>query len=156
MSSETTKSIVAAWEKHCQLNQNFIKAIQEEALSAKLLRKGRSVGAIIAHMHNNRLDWLKPGAPELHEDLSKIQRGQTKDLDFLLTNLEQSGTAVSQWLTDSLDEGGKVKVLGGQAASLMGYLIAHESYHHGEIGLILGHSGFALDNNEAYALWNWK
>lgn len=148
--------IVVAWQTHSRLNLQYIEAIPAEALSAKLGGKGRSIGGIIAHLHNNRLDWLKPGAPELFEGLSKVQRKETNNLEILQSYLTLSGTAVSQWLTNSLEIDGKVNVIGGHAGSLMGYLIAHESYHHGEIGLILGQAGFGLSQKDAYALWNWK
>jgi uncharacterized damage-inducible protein DinB len=154
--SESNLPIVEAWQTHCRLNQQFIDAIPAEALSAKLAGKGRSIGAIITHLHNNRLNWLKPGAPNLHTGLKKIQRNETENKLLLLANLDSSGTAIAQWLTNSLEKGGKVKAFGGQAASFMGYLVAHESYHHGEMGLILGQAGFSLDKKEAYALWNWK
>lgn len=154
--NETDHPIVKAWQTHCRLNQQFIKNIPTEALSAKMAGKGRSIGAIITHLHNSRLAWLKPGAPDLYAGLSKIQRSETENKPLLLANLDSSGTAIAQWLTNSLENGGKVKAFGGQAASFLGYLVAHESYHHGEIGLILGQAGFVMDKSDAYALWNWK
>lgn len=154
--NETDHPIVKAWQTHCRLNQQFIEKIPTEALSAKMASKGRSIGAIITHLHNNRLAWIKPGAADLFAGLSKIQRGESEDKSLLLANLDSSGAAIAQWLTNSLENGGKVKAFGGQAASFFGYLAAHESYHLGEIGLILGQAGFSLDKKDAYALWNWK
>jgi len=147
--------IVEAWQTHCRLSHDFLNHISAEGLEAKLGR-GRSVGAIIAHMHNNRLAWLEPGAPDLYAGQSKIKREQTGDKAVLLDSLAASGTAVADWLARSLENGGKVKGFGGQAASFLGYLVAHESYHHGEIGLILGQAGFPLDKTAAYGLWRWR
>ncbi len=151
-----SKPIVEAWQTHCRLNQNFLDHIPAEGLGVKLGGRGRTVGAIIAHMHNNRLAWLEPGAPDLYAGQSKVKREQTGDKDALLAALAASGTAVAGWLARSLENGGKVKGFGGQAASFLGYLIAHESYHHGEIGLILGQTGFPLDKTAAYGLWQWR
>lgn len=148
--------IVAAWQTHCRLNQAYLNHIPTEALAAKLDGRGRSVGAVIAHMHNNRLAWLQPGAPDLYQTVDKVQREQTGDKAALLDALAASGTAVAEWLAQSMENGGKVKAFGGQAASFMGYLVAHEGYHHGEIGLILTQAGFPLDKTAAYALWQWK
>ena len=47
--------IVAAWQTHGRLQLEFVHAIPAEALTAKLAGKGRSVGAILAHTHHNRL-----------------------------------------------------------------------------------------------------
>jgi hypothetical protein len=35
------------------------------------------------------------------------------------------------------------------------YLVAHESYHHGEIGIILTLSGQPLDMKTAFGMWEW-
>jgi uncharacterized damage-inducible protein DinB len=37
----------------------------------------------------------------------------------------------------------------------MGYLISHESYHRGEIGIILTQAGYKLDQKIAYGMWEW-
>ena len=148
--------IVAAWQTHGRLQIDYIKSIPTEALTAKLSGKGRSVGAILAHLHHNRLAWLEPAAPDLMAGLAKVDKEGMVDTAVLLAALQTSADAVAALLTRSLAAGGKVKGFGGQAASFFGYLVAHESYHHGEIGLILGNAGFALDNKTAYGLWNWK
>ncbi len=154
--SETNFPIINAWQTHCRLNHQFIEKIPVPALSAKMAGKGRSIGAIIIHLHNNRLAWLKPGAANLYARLSKIERSEIENKPLLLAHLGSSATAIAEWLADSLEQGGKVKAFGGHAATFMAYLIAHESYHHGEIGLILGQAGFVMDKSDAYALWNWK
>lgn len=148
--------IVTAWQTHGRLNLEFVAAIPAEALAAKLNGKGRSVGAIVAHLHHNRLAWLEPAAPDLLAGLAKVDKEGMLDTAVLQSALQSSAEAITTLLARSLAAGGKVKGFGGQAASFFGYLVAHESYHHGEIGLILGHAGFALDNKTAYGLWNWK
>ncbi|MBE7531144.1 MAG: hypothetical protein HND44_23260 [Chloroflexi bacterium] len=148
--------IATAWQTHGRLNLEFVAAIPAEALAARLNDKGRSVGAILAHLHHNRLAWLEPAAPDLMAGVAKVDKEGMVDTAVLLTALPTSADAIAALLTRSLAAGGKVKGFGGQAASFFGYLVAHESYHHGEIGLILGHTGFALDNKTAYGLWNWK
>jgi uncharacterized damage-inducible protein DinB len=148
--------IVEAWRTHGRLNLEYVAAIPTEALAAKLNGKGRSIGAIVAHMHNNRLAWLEPAAPDLMTGLAKVGKEQTADTAVLQTALQSSTEAIALLLGRSLAAGGKVKGFGGQAASFLGYLVAHESYHHGEIGLILAQAGFAPDNKTTYGLWNWK
>ncbi|MDQ6694251.1 MAG: hypothetical protein M3014_07495 [Chloroflexota bacterium] len=51
--------------------------------------------------------------------------------------------------------GGKIKGFKPHAVAFLGYMIAHESYHHGEIGLLLGQMGHPLDKKVAYGLWKW-
>lgn len=51
--------------------------------------------------------------------------------------------------------GGKIKGFRPHASAFLGYLVAHESYHQGEIGLILGQAGLPLDKKVAYGMWEW-
>jgi uncharacterized damage-inducible protein DinB len=152
----TNDPVVAAWQTHGRLQIEYVQAIPAAALAAKLGGKARSVGAILAHLHHNRLAWLEPAAPDLRAGLVKVDKAGTTDTAVLQFALQSSAEAITTLLVRSLAAGGKVKGFGGQAAAFFGYLVAHESYHHGEIGLILGQAGFALDNQMAYGLWNWK
>ena len=38
----------------------------------------------------------------------------------------------------------------------MSSLIAHEFYHFGEIGILLGETGVKMDAHVVYGLWEWK
>jgi uncharacterized damage-inducible protein DinB len=39
--------------------------------------------------------------------------------------------------------------------AFVGYLIAHESYHQGDVGVRLTASGHRLGNKVAYGMWEW-
>lgn len=146
--------ILSTWQTHCKHTQTFVGDIPAEGLAAKL-GKGRTAGAMLAHLHNNRLDWLQPAAPDLAQALTKIPKEQTGDQVLLLTSLDASGQAVDTLLSRSLASG-KVKAFGGPPAAFMAYLIAHEFYHFGEVGILLGEAGIQLDNKVAYGIWEWK
>ncbi len=50
---------------------------------------------------------------------------------------------------------GKIKGFKPHPAAFLGYAIAHEAYHVGEIGMTLKQSGRALDEKVAYGIWEW-
>jgi uncharacterized damage-inducible protein DinB len=149
-----TDPILSTWQTHCKHTQTFISGISAQGLAAKFV-KGRTAGSMLAHLHNNRLDWLQPAAPDLSQTLTKIPKNETEDQALLLSSLAASGPAIETLLSRSLDSG-KVKAFGGSPTSFMAYLIAHEFYHFGEVGILLGETGIKLDNKAAYVIWEWK
>jgi len=106
-------------------------------------------------MHNVRLDWLKAAAPELLEGLAKIPKEEAVDRELLRRSLEKSGRAVELLLRKGIEAGGRIKGFKPHAVAFLGYLISHESYHRGEIGIILTQSGHSLDKKVAYGIWEW-
>jgi uncharacterized damage-inducible protein DinB len=60
--------------------------------------------------------------------------------------------AIETLLRLGLAAGGKIKGIRPHA-TFLGYMIAHESYHRGEIGMVLAQSGHPLDNKIAYGMW---
>ena len=99
--------IIDAWRTHCRLDQLLVDAIPPEALPGVSASKGRSVGQIIVHIHNNRLNWLEPAAPNLMKGLAKIKRNQATDKALLLRALQSSGEAIELLLERSLQAGAR-------------------------------------------------
>ena len=146
--------ILTTWQIHCKHVQTFVGGIPDAGLAAKL-GKGRTAGAMLTHLHNNRLDWLQPAAPDLSQSLVKIPKDQAGDKALLLASLTASGDSVAALLARGL-ETDKVKAFGGPPAAFMAYLIAHEYYHFGEVGILLGETGLKLENKVTYGIWEWK
>ena len=107
----------------------------------------------MAHIHNVRMMWLKPAAPELLNGLEKLSDDATPPQ--LARGLKQSGEAVEALLRKSASEGGKVKSFKRGVVPFLGYLISHESHHRGQIGWTLKNTGHPLSQKTAYGLWEW-
>jgi uncharacterized damage-inducible protein DinB len=145
--------LLDTWNIHSRVNLYLLEAISPEALMAKLGSKGRSAGQMFMHIHNVRLMWLKSAAPDLMNGVQKLD--QPGDKALLIESLEASGNAIEKLLRKSLEAGGKVKGFKPHAIAFMGYLISHESYHRGEIGVVLAQSGHPLDEKVSYGMWEW-
>jgi len=146
--------LLDTWNIHNRINLFLLDAIPPEALTGVSASKGRSVGEQFAHIHNVRLMWLKTAAPELMEGLEKIEKEAAVDKTLLMRSLDESGRAVEMLLQKGI-ESGKIKSFKPHPAAFLGYLISHESYHRGEIGIILTQSGHPLDKKVAYGMWEW-
>lgn len=63
----------------------------------------------------------------------------------------QSGQVIEQLLEAGF-ESGKIKGFKPHPSAFLGYLISHESYHRGEIGIILTQTGTPLDDKILYGM----
>jgi len=149
------EQLLETWEIHARINLYLLDAVPPEALGDRSASKGRTVGEQLAHVHNVRLMWLKEAAPELLEGLTKAEKDAAADHALLRASLEASAAAVAALLRRALAAGGKVRGFKPHAAAFLGYLVAHESHHRGQIALTLKQAGHPLDRKTAYGLWEW-
>lgn len=149
-----TRQILDTWAINDRVNRYVLDAIPAEALSGVSASKGRSVGEQFAHVHNVRLMWLKEAAPDLLTGLAKVEKGEATDKERLRAALAASGAAIGDLLRRGL-ETGRIKGFKPHAVAFLGYLLAHEAYHRGEIGIVLAQSGHPLDQRIAYGQWEW-
>src|SRR5437588_10250164 len=96
------EQLLDSWNIHNRINLYLLDAIPPAALSGVSASKGRNVGEQFAHMHNVRLMWLQPAAPELMEGLTKIEKEQSQDKELLQRSLELSGRAMEMLLRSGL------------------------------------------------------
>lgn len=148
------EQLVETWEIHDRINRYLLDAVPAGALGAALAPKHRTVFQLFAHLHNVRLMWLKAAAPELMQGLAKLE-GTDGDAGTLRAALEASGKAVAALVRKAVAAGGKVKGFKPHVTAFVGYLIAHESHHRGQVGWTLKGTGRPLDQKTAYGLWEW-
>lgn len=146
--------LVETWQIHDRINLYLLDAISDDALGAAL-PKCRTVSDLLAHVHNVRLMWLKAAGPELLAGLEKLETKTVHSREALRSALEGSGRAVAEMLRRAVAARGKVKGFKPHATAFLGYLIAHESHHRGQVGWTLKGAGHPLDQKTAFGLWEW-
>ncbi|HUP28516.1 MAG TPA: DinB family protein [Chloroflexia bacterium] len=149
------EQLLDTWSIHSRIGPYVLQSLPDEALGSMAGRKGRSVGEMFAHIHNVRLMWLQASAPDLMAGLSKIEKGDAGSKEVLLQSLEGSSRAILALLEQGTKSGGKIKGFKPHVTAFLAYLVAHEAYHAGEIGVVLGQSGHPLDKKVAYGMWEW-
>jgi uncharacterized damage-inducible protein DinB len=150
-----TDQVLEAWRIHDRINRYLLDAVAPGAFAAVSASKGRTVGEQFAHVHNVRLMWLKPAAPDLLEGLEKVEKDAAGDRERLAAALTASGVAIETLLCRALEGDGRVKGFKPHAAAFLGYLVSHESHHRGQIALTLKQAGHPLDKKVAYGIWEW-
>jgi uncharacterized damage-inducible protein DinB len=155
MSLDLENQIIDTWDIHNRINLYLLDAIPAAALSDISASKGRTVADQLAHLHNVRLMWLKVAGPDLLKGLEKIEKEASADKKLLARRLKESGQAIGALLKKSIENGGKVKGFKPHITAFLGYIIAHESHHRGQIALSLKQAGHALDKKVGYGIWEW-
>lgn len=153
------EQLIETWQIHNRINLYLLEAITPEALGGVAANGGRSVALQFAHIHSVRLMWLKAAAPELLESVESIPAKTKADKatitkETLQQALVKSGEAIERLLQQGF-ESGQIKGFKPHPSAFLGYLISHESYHRGEIGIILSQAGTPLDDTVSYGLWEW-
>jgi uncharacterized damage-inducible protein DinB len=147
--------LIETWNISNRINLYLLDAIKEEYLSdLPAGSKGRDVGKQFAHLHNVRLMWLKVSAPKLHDKQSKIDTEKKITKKILSGQLKKSGAAIAELLQQGIKDG-KIKGFKPHPSAFLGYILAHEGHHRGQILLSLRQSGHAIDQKTQYGLWEW-
>src|SRR5262245_42090198 len=147
-------ALVFAFETNDRITRYLIENLDEAAWRAEPPGgKGRTIAAIVSHIHNVRVMWLKAAAkgstiPD-QLDRSKVTPKQA------IAALTKSVEALSKVIAASLASDGRVKGFKPDVASFVGYLIAHDAHHRGQISMLARQSGHPISQKTMFGIWEW-
>jgi uncharacterized damage-inducible protein DinB len=149
-----------------RMNQLLLEFLDPAAWRAHVpglkRRGGRTIAAIFAHMHNNRLVWLKRSAPHLKCPAPLDPHRCT--LRQAAIAHRKSAARCLEMLEDALSENPDRRVtkfsrdswmpVWPAGATMFAYMFAHEAHHRGQVIVLAHQLGYPLP---AYAasIWRW-
>jgi uncharacterized damage-inducible protein DinB len=145
-----------AWHLNNRVNLMLLEELDEEQLTVAPNPRARSIAEQFAHLHNVRIAWLEPRAPELAKSLTKIGNGAAPEKAELKEALTASGKAFGE-LFEEAEKTGKIKVYFRRGAvAFFSYALAHEAHHRGQVILHLQYAGRPVDKMFGFGLWEWE
>jgi uncharacterized damage-inducible protein DinB len=146
-------SLVQALDINCRITRYLVENLDPGAWQAPTLDgKGRNVAAIVAHLHNVRRMWLKAaGSKEIPGQLEKEKLG----IKEALGALDESAAALHTLVAESLASRVRIKGFKPDTAAFVGYIIAHDSHHRGQIAMLARQAGFPLPKQVDFGMWEW-
>ena len=148
------QALLTSFDTNNRINQYMIENLPAEAWRAvPPAGKGRTIAAIVAHLHNVRVMWLKATAKgsKIPEQLDRTSVTRTEATKAL----EQSRAALSAVLRSALESDGRVKGFRPDVAGFFGYLIAHDAHHRGQICMLARQAGHPLPQKAMFGMWEW-
>lgn len=152
--SELPIALLNAFNTNNRINQYLIDHIPLEAWKTKIPNgKGRTIPAIIAHMHNVRVMWLKVAAKgsKIPEQLDRT----TVTPSQALQAFERSRHALSMLIMQALQDEGRIKGFRPDVIGFMAYLIAHDAHHRGQVTMLARQVGHPLPQKAMFGMWEW-
>ncbi|HUM06963.1 MAG TPA: DinB family protein [Terriglobales bacterium] len=158
-------SLLEAWIVNDAINQLLLEHLDPRAWQAKPPRAdgrpGRTIAAIVSHMHNIRRKWVRLSAPHLKLS-AELDRSCT--LRQARAAMAQSARACSHLLAQAFDPAGRVRHFhrDGWARSwpvggvMFAYMLSHEAHHRGQICMLAHQLGFPLSNRTTSEMWCWE
>ena len=151
---ELSSALLHAFDTNEKVNQFMLDNMPAAAWRAEPPNgKGRTISAIVAHIHNVRVMWLKAAAKG-----SKIPEQLERDKVTIAgakKGLAESHAALRALIESSIKSDGRIKGFKPDVASFLGYLFAHDAHHRGQVMMLARQTGNALPQTVQFGMWEW-
>ena len=148
------QALLTSFDTNDRINVYMIENLPTQAWRAEPpAGKGRTIAAIVAHLHNVRVMWLKAAAKgsQIPDQLDRTRVTPAQ----AARALEQSRKALRAVLHSALQSDGRVKGFRPDVAGFFGYLIAHDAHHRGQICMLARQVGHPLPQKAMFGMWEW-
>ncbi len=167
-SADPSQVLVESYAVNERMNQIVLEHLDPAAWRAKLPgNKGRTIAAIVAHVHNVRRKWLRLSAPHLKlpAPLNRATCTQKQATAALLESAARCSEMLAEALTGP--QSGKQRQVETflrdgwskpwpAGAAMLAYMISHDAHHRGQICMLAHQLGSPLPTRATAGMWAWE
>jgi len=115
--------------------------------------KGRTIGAIVAHIYSVRRTFAKMGGARVGPSLDRKLIAQV----HVQKALHHINGALTDLFRGALDDGRtRVKGMPRRAINMMWYLVQHDAHHRGQIATRARELGHTFASQDMARIWGWS
>jgi uncharacterized damage-inducible protein DinB len=158
------ESIVRAWTTNDRVTVFLVERMPMALWEAGVPGQPRkTMRMIAAHLHNVRCRWIKTLGSEHGIPVPKQVDRHTVTSEELVKALGESGAGIRRVLELGSEHGGTVPDSKGyvwrnlplDVGHVLGYFVAHEGHHRGQIVMLARQMGMRLPGEVTDGLWQW-
>ena len=151
--AQLPQALLNALDTNNRISLYLIENLPAEASNAKPPGgKGPTIAAIVAHMHNVRVMWLK--AAKAQDIPEQLERNTVTPVEAAHA-LENSRAALHKLCEEAIAGDGRIRSFRPDVAGLIGYLIVHDAHHRGQIAMLARQLGHPLPQKAMFGMWEW-
>ena len=158
-------SLLDTWKTNNRVTVFLIEHLSAELWEASIPgAPRRTIRMIAVHLHNARCTWIKTlGKAHGIAAPHNVDRYKTNPHD-LIPALERSSTGILHLLQLGCDQGGSIPATSSyvwrnlplDVGHVLGYFVAHEGHHRGQIVMLARQLGYRLPPEVTGGLWQWS
>jgi uncharacterized damage-inducible protein DinB len=146
-------ALLVSFATNENINQFLLENLSADAWRAEPPNgKGRTIAGIVAHIHNVRVMWLKSGKGDVIPE--QLDRHMVT-VEEARAGLEQSYQAINAMITRALETDGRIRGFRPDVVGFVGYLIAHDAHHRGQITMLARQTGHPVNKSTDFGMWEW-
>jgi uncharacterized damage-inducible protein DinB len=153
-SADPADALLKAYSASARINQYLVQKLRPAVWRAPSpLPKGRTIAALVAHVHNCGLRYLErtaPGAP-VPAELDRVRVTQARAARALGAKRK----AVVAIVGAALKGDGRIVGFPYDAAGYLIYYMVHDAHHRGQIVLQARLLGHPISRETMIGMWQW-